>query len=163
MLGPDRWCIMTQVSRDALSQRLRVAGVIGQEALWGLDLEAMRKTDAPVTGGTVAGMPIYKPEGARQYLLKSFGSPPPDPESSGKKKKSGAALDREREENLGLLLGALDILFESWANHISRDELDRKAWGWYVSVRPDVESGVAGWGGKGQVKLVDILNLKRKE
>jgi hypothetical protein len=29
-------------------------------------------------------------------------------------------------------------------------------------VRPEVESGVAGWGGKGKVKLVDILNLRRK-
>lgn len=159
MLGPDRWRIMTQVSRDALSQRLRIAGVIGQEALWGLDLEAMRKTDAPVTGGTAAGMPIYKPEGARQYILKSFSSPP-DPE---KKKKTGAATAREQEENLGLLLGALDMLFESWVNHLSREELDRRAWSWYVNVRPEVEAGVAGWGGKGEVKLIDILNLRRKE
>ncbi|CZR61003.1 related to impact protein [Phialocephala subalpina] len=161
-LGPDRWRIMTQVSRDALSQRLRVAGVIGQEALWGLDLEAMRKKDGPVTGGTAAGMPIHKPQGARQYILKAFSSPP-DPESLGKKKKSGAALDREKEENLGLLLGALDMLFGSWVDHLSHEELDRRAWSWYVTVRPEVESGVAGWGGKGQVKLADILNLRRKE
>lgn len=160
MLGTDRWRIMSQVSRDALSQRLRVAGVVGQEALWGLDLEAMRSTDAPVTGGTSAGMPIYRPESARAYILKAFGSPPPAADS--KKKKSGAALDREREENLGLLLGALDLLFSSWADHLSREELDRRAWSWYVQVRPDVESGVAGWGGKGAVKLVDILNLRRK-
>ncbi|KAF4633896.1 hypothetical protein G7Y89_g4213 [Cudoniella acicularis] len=46
-LGPDRWRIMTEVSRDALSQRLRVAGVVnGQEALWGLDLEAMRASNS---------------------------------------------------------------------------------------------------------------------
>ncbi|KAF8867148.1 hypothetical protein BDZ45DRAFT_710161 [Acephala macrosclerotiorum] len=159
-LGPDRWRIMTQVSRDALSRRLRVAGIVGQEALWGLDLEAMRKKDGPVTGGTAAGMPIHKPEGARQYILKAFSSPP-DPEL--KKKKSGAALDREREENLGLLLGALDILFGSWVDHLSREELDRRAWSWYVAVRPEVESGVAGWGGKAQVKLAEILNLRRKE
>jgi len=162
MLGPDRWRIMSQVSRDTLSQRLRVAGVVGQEALWGLDLEAMRSTDAPVTGGTSAGMPIYKPEGARAYILKAFGSPPPAADATSKKKKSGAALDREREENLGLLLGALDLLFGSWADHISREELDRRAWSWYVQVRPEVESGVAGWGGKGEVKLADILNLRRK-
>jgi hypothetical protein len=160
MLGPDRWRIMSQVSRDALSQRLRVAGVVGQEALWGLDLEAMRKTDAPVTGGTAGGMPIHQPGSARSYILKAFGSPPPAADS--KKKKSGAALDREREENLGLLLGALDLLFSSWADHLSPEELDRRAWSWYVQVRPDVESGVAGWGGKGEVKLIDILNLRRK-
>jgi hypothetical protein len=159
MLGPDRWRIMSQVSRDALSQRSRVAGVVGQDALWGLDLEAMRSTDAPVTGGTAAGMPIYQPASARAYILKAFGSPPPAADS---KKKSGAALDREREENLGLLLGALDLLFSSWADHLSREELDRRAWSWYVQVRPDVESGVAGWGGKGEVKLADILNLRRK-
>jgi hypothetical protein len=143
MLGPDRWRIMSQVSRDTLSQRLRVAGVVGQEAIWGLDLEAMRSTDAPVTGGTSAGMPIYKPEGARAYILKAFGSPPPAADATSKKKKSGAALDREREENLGLLLGALDLLFGSWADHISREELDRRAWSWYVQVRPEVESGVS--------------------
>lgn len=164
MLGPDRWRIMTQVSRDTLSQRLRVAGTIGQEAIWGLDLEAMRSSNAPVTGGIVAGMPIHNPESARAYILKAFSSAESaaDGVKAKKKKKSGAALDREREENLGLLLGALDLLFASWVEHISRDELDKRAWGWYVQVRPEVESGVAGWGGKGKVKLVDILNLRRK-
>lgn len=163
MLGPDRWRIMTEVSRDALSQRLRVAGIVGQEALWGLDLEAMRATNSPANWGTVAKMPIHKPDGARAYILKSFNSvEPASTEDTKKKKKSGAALDREREDNLGLLLGALDLLFASWVEHISRDELDRRAWGWYVQVRPEVEQGVAGWGGKGQVKLADILNMRRK-
>jgi hypothetical protein len=106
-------------------------------------------------------MPIYQPEGARSYILKSFSSPLLAADSS-KKKKSGAALEVEREENLGLLLGALDMLFGSWVEHLSRDELDRKAWNWYVQVRPEVESGVAGWGGKGEVKLADILTLRRK-
>ena len=161
MLGPDRWRIMGQVSRDALSQRLRVAGIVGQEALWGLDLEAMRSTDAPVTGGTTGGMSIFKPESARSYILKAFGSPPPTADSPAKKK-SGAALDREKEENLGLLLGALDLLFSSWVEHLSRDELDHRAWAWYVQVRPEVESGVAGWGGKGEVPLSSILGLRRK-
>lgn len=163
MLGPDRWRIMSQVSRDALSQRLRVAGVIGQEALWALDLETMRSTDAPVTGGTAGGMLICKPESARSYILKAFGSPPAAADSPAKKKKSGVALDREKEENLGLLLGALDMLFSSWVEHISQDELDRRAWAWYVQVRPEVESGVAGWGGKGEVPLSSILSLRRKE
>lgn len=162
MLGVDRWRIMSQVSRDALSQRLRVTGIIGNEALWGLDLEAMRSTDAPVTGGTAGGMPIHKPQGARAYILKAFASPPLAEDGLSKKKKTGVALEREKEENLGLLLGALDMLFSSWVEHINRDELDRKTWGWYVQVRPEVEGGVAGWGGKGGVKLVDILNLRRK-
>lgn len=163
MLGPDRWRIMSQVSRDALSQRLRVAGVVtGNEALWGLDLEAMRSKDAPVTGGTTGGMPIYKPESARSYILKAFASPLPPGNGAAKKKKTGVTLDREKEENLGLLLGALDMLFGSWVEHLSRDELDRRAWSFYVQVRPEVDSGVAGWGAKGELKLVDILNLRRK-
>ena len=160
MLGPDRWRLMTQVSQDALSQRLRVTGIVGAEPLWGLDLEGMQSRNAPVTGGTAAGMPVYKPEPARAYLLKSFLSPPPTGETT-KKKKTGVALEREIEQNLGLLLGALDILFGSWVEHLSRDELDRRAWGWYVKVRPEVESGVAGWGGKAEVKLSSILELKR--
>ncbi|CAL3970890.1 unnamed protein product [Diplocarpon coronariae] len=153
MLGTDRWRIMSQVSREAISQRLRITGVVGQEALWGLDLEAMKKADSPGT------MPIHRPEGARSYLLKSFGAPP---EPVGNKKKSGAVLDREREENLGFLLGALNLLFGSWVEHLSKDELGRRAWGWYVTIRPEVAGGVAGWGGKGEVKLGDILRLRRK-
>jgi hypothetical protein len=162
MLGPARWDLMSQVSRDALSQRLRVAGIIGHEALWGLNLEVMRSKDAPLTGGAAAGMPIYQPQSARSYILRAFGSPPATEDGSIKKKKSGVSLDREKEGNLGLLLGALDLLFGSWVEHIDRNELDRRAWSWYVQVRPEVESGVAGWGGKGEVKLVDILSLRRK-
>lgn len=162
MLGVDRWRIMSQVSRDALSQRLRVTGIVGNEALWGLDLEAMKSTDAPVTGGIAGGMPIHKPERARSYILKAFASPPPAEDEKAKKKKTGVALEREKEENLGLLLGALDMLFASWVEHISRDDLDKRAWSWYVQVRPEVEAGTAGWGGKGVVKLMDILNLRRK-
>lgn len=158
MLGPDRWRIMNQVSQDALSQRLRISGVIGQEALWGLDLEAMRSTDGPVIGG----LPTYQPAAARQYILKAFGNPPQSVDTSAHKKKSRLVLEKEKEENLVRLLGALDILLRSWAKHISREELDRRAWGWYVHVRPEVDSGVAGWGGKGEVKLQDILNLRRR-
>jgi hypothetical protein len=161
MLGPDRWRIMSQVSRDALSQRHRVTGNIDHEALWGLDLEAMRSTDAPVTGGTAGGMQTYKPESARSYILKAFGAPPSTADTPAKKK-SAAALDREKEHNLGLLLGALDMLFSSWVQHLSRDELDRRAWSWYVQVRPEVESGVSGWGGKGDVPLKSILGLRHR-
>jgi hypothetical protein len=159
MLGPDRWRIMSEVSRDALSQRLRVAGVVGSEALWGLDLESSQTshTTSPVTG---AGLPIHRPEGAKSYLLKSFPSPPV---TEGKaKRRTVAQQNEEKDENLGLLLGALDLVYKSWEEWITREELDRRAWGWYVSVRPVVEDGVAGWGGKGVVKLNDILALRRK-
>lgn len=33
----------------------------------------------------------------------------------------------------------------------------------YIAVRPDVESGTAGWGAKGKIKLSDVLKLKRPE
>ncbi|ESZ94021.1 hypothetical protein SBOR_5599 [Sclerotinia borealis F-4128] len=160
MLGPDRWRIMTQVSNDALSQRLRVTGNIGGgEQLWGLDIEAMSSS----SGGGI--MPIHRPEGARRYVLNAFASPPGDASGEGegksKKKKTAKVVAEEKEENLGLLMGALDLLLESWVDHIGKDELDRRAWGWYVQVRPEVEGGVAGWGGKGVVKLSEILALRR--
>ncbi|KAH6678660.1 hypothetical protein B0J14DRAFT_559784 [Halenospora varia] len=159
-LGPDRFRIMTDVAKDALAQRLRVVGAVGQEALWGLDLEGMQSENSPVTGDS---LPIHRPEGARAYIMKAFACPP-EPEVEGKKKKKTAAqAGVEKEENLGMLFGALDLLFGSWVQHIGKDELDRRAWGWYVNVRPEVEGGVAGWGGKGNVKLSDILALRRKE
>jgi hypothetical protein len=171
MLGPDRWRLMSEVARDALSQRLRVAGIVGQEALWGLDLEKMRESNSSssptintnthinssVGAVSAPGIPIHTPESARNYILKAFA-----PADEKGKKKSGVALEREKERNLGLLLGALDMLFKSWKEHIGREELDRRAWGWYVSVRPEVEAGAAGWGGKGEVRLRDILGLRRK-
>ena len=42
-----------------------------------------------------------------------------------------------------------------------RSELDRRTWSWYVAVRPDVESGVRGWGEKGTVSLAKILELRK--
>ena len=45
MLGPDRWRIMRNCLKEALAERLRVTGEqasLGGEAVWGLDLEAMK-------------------------------------------------------------------------------------------------------------------------
>ena len=67
----------------------------------------------------------------------------------------------EKERNLAMLLQALDLVYASWSHVLGREELDRRAWAWYVAVRPDVEHGVAGWGGKGEVKLSQILDLRR--
>ncbi|KAI9771708.1 MAG: hypothetical protein M1840_001924 [Geoglossum simile] len=138
-------------------------------ALWGLDLEALRQANtsqpSSATSRISGELPIYTAQAARSYLLKSFATAPPPTESPSeppKKKKSPSAIAAEKEHNLGLLLGALDLLYGSWSCVLTREELDRRAWGWYVNVRPDVETGVAGWGGKGEVRLADILNLKRK-
>lgn len=72
------------------------------------------------------------------------------------------AVNAEKEENLGLLLGALRLLLDSWADHVTAAELDRRAWSWYCAVRPEVETGPSGWGAKGLLRLGDILDLQRK-
>lgn len=166
MLGPDRWRLMRNVVTAALSERLRRTGVeasLGGEAVWGLDLEAMRdKTKAAAAAG---GLVIHRPEAARSYLLRNFASALTDEggtSTSPTKKKTIKAQDAEKEENLGLLLGALRLLFDSWADTLSTEELDRRAWGWYSTVRPEVESGPAGWGAKGVLKLKSILDLRRR-
>jgi hypothetical protein len=55
----------------------------------------------------------------------------------------------------------LELLYESWAQVLSKEDLDKRAWGWYVRVRPDVAQGAAGWGNKRNIKLFDILQLRR--
>ena len=129
-----------------------------EPALWGLDLESWKRSK-----GTGGQMPIYTAQSARSYLLRSFDI---DSSSGGdgeaKKKRSGAQVAADKEHNLGLLLSALESLYDSWAPHLETAELDRRAWGWYVRVRPEVESGPAGWGGKGPVKIANILALRRQ-
>jgi putative IMPACT (imprinted ancient) family translation regulator len=191
LLGPDRWRLMRNCVTGALAERLRKTGsqvAVGQEAVWGLDLEAMRSKSAAAAYGAVSagrhdvtgivGMQIHRPEAARSYLLKSFASGPEialpgeagheaaeaSPERSKKpQKKTQKAINEEKEENLGLLLGAIRLLFDSWADHLTAADLDRRAWSWYVAVRPEVESGPSGWGAKGLLKLEDILKLRRNE
>ncbi|EAQ84960.1 hypothetical protein CHGG_08974 [Chaetomium globosum CBS 148.51] len=153
MLGPDRWRLMRTCVSAALGERLRKTGAevsLGGEALWGLDLEAARagKTGVVVGGyGSgvkmhastgLVGMQIHRPEQARGYLLRSFGSATVATPAQGegaastrkspKKTKTLKALEAEKEENLGLLLGALRIVFDSWADHLGAAELDRRAW-----------------------------------
>ena len=135
--------------------------------LWGLDLEAVRKFNGrpstmPSTERTNS-LPIYTAESARVYLLKSFTTyrePGAEP-LGGSVKKSATPSLVQKERCLGLLLRAIDIVCESWSSTLSADELDRRAWSWYLHVRPDVQPGAAGWGEKGQVKLSDILGLRK--
>lgn len=142
-----------------------------EPALWGLDLEALRSSNGarPTRAGLgdTGGLPIYTPQSARDYLYKSFASPPASttaaPERGKPKSKSTAKVADEKERNLGLLLGALHLLYASWSSVLSKDELDRRAWVWYVQVRPEVQTGVAGWGAKGEINLKSILDLRRKE
>ncbi|KAK5147144.1 hypothetical protein LTR04_000912 [Oleoguttula sp. CCFEE 6159] len=138
----------------------------GDVPLWGLDLEALKKSNGPSAPGTqvssVGGLPIYTAQSARAYLLKSFDhASSSKAESATQKKTTNATKIAEKEQALGMLLGALELLYLSWADVLDKAELDRRAWSWYVRVRPDVANGVAGWGGKGDVKLADVLGLRR--
>lgn len=141
-------------------------GLDGPPALWGLDLEALRKSNHHgLSSGRPAEnnrLPIHTAESAREYLLKSFSKAPEDAESgNATKKKRFSQVVQEKEMCLGLLLRAIDLLCESWASTLSADELDRRAWSFYLHVRPEVQSGPAGWGEKGRVELSKILNLRR--
>ncbi|GKT44104.1 protein IMPACT-B [Colletotrichum spaethianum] len=186
MLGPDRWRLMRNVVTEALSQRLRVPqSEVGCDdvALWALGFQSTN--DRPGESGSartpndwnhdVVGASIYRPESARMYLLKSFSSDHYDNSATrggGEgglegntsrakgKKLSKPEAEAERLRNLGLLLGALRLLFESWSN-LTPLEMDRRAFSWYATIRPHVEQGMAGWGAKGWLKLSDILQLRR--
>jgi hypothetical protein len=140
-------------------------------AFWALDLEALKKSQGSHDGtgvGLASGLPIYTPHSARAYLLKAFDRKIDDDEqvTSGKKKKkkqTAASNLARKEENAALLLGALDLLMQSWKDTLSPAELDSRAWSWYVRVRPDVSSGASGWGAKGELRLADILDFRRQE
>lgn len=144
-----------------------------EPALWGVDLEALKKANQPSPlrppRSGQDNLPIYSAQSARAYLMRAFERAPADNNikkegdtlTKSKSKKSAASTAAEKERNLGLLLGALELLYESWAKILSKEDLDKRAWSWYVRVRPEVASGVAGWGGKGNVKLSDILGLRR--
>ncbi|KAL8820479.1 MAG: hypothetical protein Q9223_001309 [Gallowayella weberi] len=106
-----------------------------------LDLEALKKTSSPLPTDT---SPFYPPHTARNYLLKSFATPPSSTKTPPTKpsKPATSAHDRdEKENNLARLLYALDLLFTSWIDVIGPQELDRRAFGWYARVRPQVEDG----------------------
>ncbi|KAI4626150.1 uncharacterized protein J4E87_004650 [Alternaria ethzedia] len=146
-----------------------------EPALWGVDLEALKKAQNSTVGSS--NLPIYTAQSARAYLLRAFETPAAElvkkadgdvdvkvegaPAPKPKGKRTAATIAAEKERNLGLLLGALELLYGSWAKVLSREDLDKRAWGWYVRVRPEVAQGAAGWGGKGNVKLSDILALRR--
>ncbi|VUC38013.1 unnamed protein product [Clonostachys rosea] len=155
MLGPDRWRLMREATNEALAAQRRIT-TFSREPVWALDV-----TDtSPVT--STIGMAIHRPEGARNYLLQSFHTPESNDAGASAGKKTTAMMKAEKEENLGRLLGALRLLFASWAKVLSADDLDKRAWSWYVSVRPEVDSGPSGWGAKGPLQLDKILDLRRR-
>ncbi|KAI4106317.1 MAG: hypothetical protein LQ339_003054 [Xanthoria mediterranea] len=139
--------------------------------LWALNPEIISKTPLYSTTptsktGLPNGLPIFDPHSARNYMLKSFAtstsSSPPPPSPAKISKSASLAKEREaKENNLARLLHALDLVFASWIDTIGPEELDRRAFGWYSKVRPSVEAGREGWGGKGDVRLADLMKLRR--
>ncbi len=145
------------------------------DAFWGLDLDALRKSNGPLIAGKdvkrSAGPPIHKATGPRNYLLKSMILVDPDPTQSGDtiegkktaaKTKTGQTMTKQREEAAAMMLKAIDVVCRSWASTLSSEDLDQRAQTWYTRSRPDVEQGQAGWGQRGQVCLADILKLRKE-
>ncbi|KAL1311393.1 hypothetical protein AAFC00_001560 [Neodothiora populina] len=133
-----------QPSVKVLGQNIKVIRRWGYEisgedpALWALDMDQVQgPLTAEHTSGETTGLPIYSPQSARSYIKRAFGG------------------------DLEKLLKVLSLLYQSWADALSTDDLDKRAWSCYVKTRPDVEQGKAGWGAKGQVKLKDILDLRK--
>ncbi|KAF2026194.1 hypothetical protein EK21DRAFT_74742 [Setomelanomma holmii] len=155
----------TQETLASSEATLKEESAAKEPALWGIDLEAVKKASTYKNTGTYqpasSQLPIYSAQSARSYLLKAFETPKDEKQAGTAKKQTAAFLSAEKERNLGLLLGALELLYESWVSVLSREDMDKRAWSWYIRVRPDVAHGAAGWGGKGNVKLADILELRR--
>ncbi|KAJ8187877.1 hypothetical protein LV164_006045 [Aspergillus fumigatus] len=114
--------------------------------LWGVDLEALRSAQgsgpSPATKGSTS-LPIFTPNSAKSYLYRSFTeaateTTETDIGSSKTKRRSAKQLEVEKETCLGFLLQAIDLVCQSWASTLSKEELDRRAWAWYLRVRPDV-------------------------
>ncbi|KAJ5094004.1 hypothetical protein N7456_009865 [Penicillium angulare] len=132
--------------------------------LWGIDLEAVRKSHSEATKSESKSgnkLPIFTAESARSYLIRSI-TRLEESKSPVKKSKSAPFMGDEQEKNVGHLLHAIDSVCFSWSTTLDRPDLDKRAWAWYLRVRPDVQSGAQGWGEKGQLRLSDILDLQRK-
>lgn len=144
------------------------------EAFWGIDLEALKRSNGPLVAsgraGTSTGPPTHKPQAARSYLLKSIDLIEEDVISIKKesdttptkdKKMTGAAKAERKERAVAMLLKTIDYVCSSWSETISTDDLDRRASAWYAKVRPDVAQGQSGWGQRGKVSLQDIIDLAK--
>lgn len=169
---------LTIMGRETAVMRTVKAGednTSPETAFLGLDLEALRRSNGPLIAGkdvkSATGPPIHKPTGPRNYLLKSMMLVDPSPTESGKdlklktpasKKSSAAETARKREEAAAIVLKAIDVVCKSWSAILSSEQLDQRAQAWYTRVRPDIEHGQAGWGQRGQVRIADILSLRRE-
>jgi hypothetical protein len=138
----------TQETLTSSEATLADDSAIKPPALWGVDLEALKRASSSnittPNWSSTSDLPIYTAQSARAYLLKAFDTPP-DTKVVSTKKQTAAMMSAEKERNLGLVIGALELLYESWVGVLSKEDMDKRAWGWYVRVRPDVATGAAGW------------------
>lgn len=97
---------------------------VKEPALWGVDLEALKKAssfNAHTTNRSSPGqLPIYTAQSARSYLMKAFDSPK-EASTGPAKKQTAAAMAAAKEHNLSLVLGALEVLYESWVQVLSKE------------------------------------------
>ena len=147
-------------------------GASSHTAFWGLDLEALRKSNGPLIAGKTSnaqsGPPVHTPKAARAYLLKSMdqinNSEPSikqEQKSPKTNKNTVAEIMARKEEAAAMVLKAIDTALGSWQDTLTPEELDRRAQSWYAMVRPEVAQGKEGWGQRGSIRLRDILKLKR--
>ena len=142
--------------------------------LWALDTEALHKSKTTKQSSAAhfqvssafatSNLPIHTPQAARAYLLKSFSTSEDIDVSispSRSKKRTAKEEAEERERNCGMVLAAIDALLASWIKTVSREELEKRAWAWYVTTRPVVERGQKGWGERGRIELRKILDLRK--
>lgn len=175
-----RHIVVPIVSEESFKQEPVEDGAqdTSHEAFWGIDLEALKKSNGPLVAGKLsgsAGPPIHRPEAAKAYLLKSIdishsddfyehndsiktegGDSPTKP-----KKITASERAAQREQAVAMLLKAIDHVCASWHSTLTSDELDRRASSWYTHTRPDVENGRAGWGQRGKVPLLAILDFAK--
>ena len=162
-----------QVDDDHTAVKAEQDVTAAHDAFWGLDLEALKKSNGPLIadkhGRGQTGPPIHTAEGARNYLLRSMNivsgtqlEPLPEKKSPKAKRPVASDVARKKEEAAAVVLKAISIVCESWKNTLTPDELDRRAQTWYALSRPEVAQGPSGWGQRGQIHLADILRLKRE-
>ena len=145
------------------------------DAFWGLDLDALRKSNGPLIGGkdvkSSSGPPIHKAAAPRNYLLKSMITVDSDPSQSAgnkelkgpvPKKQTARELAEKKEQAAAMVLKVIDAVCQSWASTLTAGQLDERAQAWYTRTRPEVEYGQAGWGQRGRVRLADILKLRKQ-
>ncbi|KAL2431458.1 hypothetical protein ABEF95_009241 [Exophiala dermatitidis] len=142
-------------------------------AFWGLDLETLRRSNGPLIAGQngkgKSGPPIYRPEAPLNYLLKSMivvdtsaeAENGTETQKSSAKQEKAKDLATRKEEAAAIIVKAIDVVCQSWASSLSKEELDRRAQTWYTLVRPEVDQGQAGWGQRGRVRLEDILKFRK--